>query len=129
MENMQQILSNERYNDNQIYLYKVNECWYAYERSAFYMFSICWVDAIFKVKDSRMGNAMLIAVLMKGIDRLVNPHFKILEKSDNRMIIKCTTTCKGFLHWKDRFLPLVNPLNYNKVITEFNQQTNHSYEN
>lgn len=126
MENIQQILKNEKYNDNQIYLYKEDEYWYAYERSAFYMFSICCVDGLFKVKDSRIENVMLIAVLLKRIHSMANPHLTILEESENRMVIKCSTTCKGFLHWKDRFLPLISPL---KEMNEYNEHTNYSYEN
>lgn len=126
MESIQQILRNEKYNENQIYLYKADGCWYAYERSAFYIFSICSVDNIFKVKDSRIGNMMFIAVLLKGINRMKNPHLTILEESENRMVIKCSTICKGFLHWKDRFLPLINPL---KELNEYTEHTNYSYEN
>lgn len=108
MENIQQILKYEKYNNNRIYLYKIGECWYAYERSAFYMFSICCVDSVFKIKDSDIGDKMFIAVFMKEIKKMKNPHLTILEKSEDRMIIKSRTTCKGFLHWKDRFLPLVS---------------------
>jgi len=120
MKNMQQILKSEKYNDDQIFLYKMDECWYAYERSAFYIFSICSVDNIFKVKNV---NDMFIAVSLKGINiRIKNPHFTILEESDNQIILRCSTTCKGFLYWRDRFLPFYKSI-------EKNEYTNSNYEN
>lgn len=129
MENIQQILKKERNNENQIYLYKVDDYWFAYERSAFYMFSICCVDAIFKVRDPKEENAMLIAVLKKGMDGIDNPHFSVFEKSDSSLIINCSTTCKGFQHWKDRFIPLVNDMDYVNLINEYYQYANYSYQN
>lgn len=129
MENMQQILKKEKDNYNHIYLYKVDEYWFAYERSAFYMFSTCCVDAIFKVRDPKEENAMLIAVLEKGIKGIENPHFSIFEESESSVTINCSTTCKGFLHWKDRFLPLVKYLDYVRVINEFYKHANYCYEN
>lgn len=106
MKNIQQILISEKFNDDQIYLYKMDDCWYAYERSAFYIFSTCSVDGIFKVKDA---NVIFITVSLNGINvRIKNPHFTLLEESDNLIILKSSTIYKGFLYWKDRFLPVHN---------------------
>jgi len=97
----------ERSNDKYIHLYKIDRYWFAFERSAFHLFSICYVDAVFKVRDLKEeDDAMLIAVLKNGLQEINHPQYTIIERSDNEMIIGCRTTFKGFQYWKDSLVSL-----------------------
>ena len=120
MENIQQILTKEIKNSdsNHIFLYKIDNYWFAYERSAFYLFSICNVDAIFKLPDPASENVILISVLKDEIEA-ENPNLKVLERSDSKMILDCRITCKGFLQWKEGLLPSFKEFNFAKIMNEY----------
>lgn len=100
MEAIQQILIKERTNENYIYLYNVDNHWIAYERSAFYLFSICSVDHIFRYTDSESSNTIVIAVL-KDNYRKVNPQLEIIKDTAEQIVFSCGITCKGFEYWKN----------------------------
>lgn len=107
MSDIRQILELERHNDKHIRLYRIDRYWLAFERSAFNLFSACHVDTIVKVKDMREErNSTLIAVVKNGMSGLYNPQFTVLETSDNEVLIRCRTTCRGFQYWKDSLIPL-----------------------
>ncbi|WP_165043591.1 hypothetical protein [Dysgonomonas sp. ZJ709] len=116
MEDIYQILRKERNEESNIYLYKMDDYWCAYERSAFYMSSICKVDTIFKTVNAMKESVMLITILKKRINDMKNPHLTILEQSDTNMVIKCHITCKGFLFWKESFIPVVSSPNSIEII-------------
>ncbi|MBK5719724.1 hypothetical protein JGH11_02435 [Dysgonomonas sp. Marseille-P4677] len=107
MSDIRQILELEKHNDKHIRLYRIDRYWLAFERSAFNLFSACYVDTIVKVKDMKEEqNSMLIAVVKNGMAGLYNPQFTVLERSDNEVLISCRTTCGGFQHWKDSLVSL-----------------------
>ncbi len=106
MSNIQQILEKEKSNDKHIRLYRIDGYWLAFERSAFNLFSVCNVDAIFKIKDVREeGNSILIVIVKDGEPCLFNPHFTVLDSSENEVLIVSRTICKGFAFWKDSLIP------------------------
>lgn len=107
MGDLQDILRQEKNNDRLIHLYKVGRYWFAFERSAFRLFSVFCADAIFKIKDmKKKEDSMLIAVLKDGVHHRWSPQFTVLERTENEMLIDCRTTCGGFLYWKDSLIPL-----------------------
>lgn len=97
---MQQILIRESIAKNYIYMYKVDDYWFAYERSAFYLYSICSVDHIFQYFDARHSITIAIAVL-KNNKKNLNPQFEIVEDTADQLILSCGIICKGFSHWKN----------------------------
>lgn len=101
MGDIQDILKNEKNNDRQICLYRVNKYWLAFERSAFNLFSVCNVDTVFKVKGVKKEDTMLVAVFKDDVHDMSNPQLKILEKSDTKMLIGCQIKCRGFQYWKE----------------------------
>lgn len=107
MNQITQILELERNNDRQIHLYKTDQYWLAFERSAFNLFSVYYVDSILKIKDSDEDGSFLVAIIKRGMHGLLcNPHFSVLEHSDKEILIDCRVTCGGFLHWKDSLVSL-----------------------
>lgn len=122
-ERLEQILDKEKYdsNSNYIYLYKMNGNWFAYERSAFYLFSIHRSDAIFKITNPKGKNVILVAVLKQQIKEARHSHIKVIERTENNMVLDCRITCKGFLHWKEGLLPLCDDFYSVAAINEFYQ--------
>ncbi|MDU1891374.1 MAG: hypothetical protein E6767_11865 [Dysgonomonas sp.] len=100
MDTMQQILDREKGNNNHIYLYKIDDYWFAYEQSAFYLYSICCVDAVFKYIDPDNKSVVLISVLKDGYNTTKNPQLKVVERQQNKMTLDCSIICKGFTQWK-----------------------------
>lgn len=107
MSHIEQILELERDNDRQIRLYRMDNRWFAFERSAFNLFSVYYVDSILKIKDMEEKGGLLIAIVKDGVHGLLcNPQFSVLKSSDNEVLIDCRVTCGGFLHWKDSLVPV-----------------------
>ncbi len=121
MESIQQILTKENRNcngNNHIYLYKIENYWFAYERSAFYLFSICCVDAVFKY--SYPGeNAVLISVLKSGYEKAGNPQLKVVERTENQMVLNCGIVCKGFEQWKEGLIPMFKDLYFKRIVRNY----------
>lgn len=118
MGDIYQILRKERNEEEQIiYLYKMDDYWCAYERSAFYLSSICRVDNVFKTENSLKETIILTTILKNRMNDMKNPHLTILEQSDSSMVIRCRITCKGFLFWKESFISLVSSSPYTMEIT------------
>lgn len=106
MGDIQDILRREKNNDRMIHLYKVGRYWFAFERSAFRLFSVYRADAIIKVRDIKKEDSMLIAILKEGVHHRRIPQFTMLERTESKILIDCRTTCGGFLYWKDSLIPL-----------------------
>lgn len=123
MEKLKQILDKEMCDkdDNRIYLYKMNDNWFAYERSAFYLFSINQSDAIFKIENPEEKNVILVTMLKSQVNEQKQSHLKILERSEDKMVLDCRVTCKGFLHWKEALMPSLKDVYFVDVINELNQ--------
>lgn len=122
MDNMQQILITETKNssdNSHIYLYKINNYWFAYEYSAFYLYSLCCVDAVFKYTDPEDEKPILISVLKDGYEKAGNPQLKIVERSENRMVLDCSIKCKGFQQWKDGWITLFKDQYFVQIIQDF----------
>ena len=107
MEDLHKILIREEKrsnnNSNNIYLYKVDGYWLAYERSAFYLYSICRVDYIFRCI---VNKNMLLVALLKDKDLICKPQFEITETCEEQIVLHCSIICKGFEHWKSGITPL-----------------------
>ncbi|EGJ99332.1 MAG: hypothetical protein LBT43_01335 [Prevotella sp.] len=122
MDNMQQILMKESKNDsdnNQIYLYKINDYWFAYEYSAFYLYSICCVDAVFKYVEPENKKTILISVLKNGYEKAGNPQLRVIERTEHQMVLNCGIKCKGFQQWKDGWITLFKDRYFVQIIQEF----------
>lgn len=122
MNDMQQILITEIGNSsdkNHIYLYKINNYWFAYEYSAFYLYSLCCVDAVFKYTDPEDEKPILISVLKDGYEKAGNPQLKIVERSETRMVLDCGIKCKGFQQWKDGWITLFKDQYFVQIIQDF----------
>jgi hypothetical protein len=80
--------------------------WFAFERSAFHLFSINCVDAIFKIGEMlERDDEMLVAIL--GSDQKVRKfRYDIRLESEQEIVMECRTVFKGFQFWKDSIVPL-----------------------
>ncbi|MDR2955392.1 MAG: hypothetical protein LBV43_09950 [Prevotella sp.] len=106
MSDIQQILIKENSNESHIHLYKVDKYWCAFERSAFHLFSIYNVDAVFKVEDTEQDNTMLVAIVKTEICNIENSQITIIKESDNEIVIGFRANLYGFKYWKESFTSL-----------------------
>lgn len=110
MDNLQYILSKEETISNQIYLYKIDDFWVAFERSAFYLFSLCKVDYMFQ---HTYGKETYLFVVIKDCYSINNPQLKQQSLSEGKIIFQSSIICKGFEAWKHSLLPLLTKsMNY-----------------
>lgn len=123
MDNMQQILNREKGNGNHIFLYKIDNYWFAYEHSAFYLYSICCVDAVFKYTNPVDKSVILISVLKNGYDKTRNPQLKVIERSQDQMTLDCGITCKGFQQWKDGLTTLFKDRYYIQLVHDYHHHS------
>lgn len=108
MENIAQILDSERVNDKQVRLYKTGHHWLAFERSAFNLFSVSYVDSIIKIPDMETGSNVLIAILKEGENGLLlNSKFSVLFRTEDEICLDSNVTCGGFQFLKDSLIPLL----------------------
>lgn len=110
---MKQILLKEQVVDNQIYMYKIDDFWVAYERSAFYLYSLCNIDYMFQYAFEE--ETLLIAVIKDG--KTIN-HPKLSKQVNSReqMTFDCDINCKGFEVWKYSILPLLSKNTYHQTL-------------
>lgn len=102
MGDIKQIWQREQDNNNFIHLYKIDNYWFAFERSAFYLFSTSSVDTVLKVQYLKGDSAILFAAL-KDVNRMKsnNPYLDIIQESESEIIVGCAVRCKGFSLWKN----------------------------
>lgn len=106
MLDINQILDNESYNEGQIRLYKVDNYWFAFERSAFHLFSANCVDLVFKMtKDDERREDMLVAILSNE-EKIRKCMYSVNLKSEKEIVVECRTVFKGFQFWRDNFISL-----------------------
>ncbi|HMM01835.1 MAG: hypothetical protein ACK5KN_11870 [Dysgonomonas sp.] len=105
--------------NNQIYLYKIDDYWFAYEYSAFYLYSICCVDAVFKYVEPENKKVILISVLKNGYEKAGNPQLRVVERTEHQMVLNCGIKCKGFQQWKDGWITLFKDRCFVQIIQEF----------
>lgn len=113
MNDMQRILSKEQEAGNHIYMYKVDDFWVAYERSAFYLYSLCSIDYMYQY--SLAEESLLIAVI-KDSQSVIHPKLDRLFNSREQMTFQCTINCKGFEVWKYSVLPLLSKNTYHETL-------------
>lgn len=108
MGDIKQILQREQDNNSFIHLYKIDNCWFAFERSAFYLFSTSSVDTILKVQYLKGENTILFAAL-RDVNRMksYNPHLDIIQESESEIVVGCSVRCKGFSLWKNSLTSIV----------------------
>lgn len=122
MYSIRQILLKEKANcrhNNRIYLYRIENYWFACEYSAFYLYSIDYADITFKYIHPIDKTTILVSVLKNGCENLDNPQLKIVEKTDARMILDCGITCRGFQQWKDGLMPAFKDHYFTEIIQRY----------
>lgn len=113
MNDMQQILSKEQIVDNHIYMYKVDDFWVAYERSAFYLYSLCTIDYMYQYS---LANESLLIAVIKDSRSVCHPKLDKMETSKEQMTFQCNIICKGFEVWKYSILPLLSKNTYHETL-------------
>ncbi len=103
---IEKIVQKEQDNYNFIHLYKIDNCWCAFERSAFYLFSTSSVDIILKVEHLQEDCPLLFAVVnsLNEVRRQYNFHIDVVEESDEEIIVSCNVRCKGFFLWRNNMV-------------------------
>lgn len=103
---IKQILQKEKDNYDFIHLYKIDNCWFAFERSAFYLFSTSSVDIIMKV-EYLPDDCPLLFVVFKSLSEIRmqnNFHIDVVERSEEEIIVSCNVRCKGFFLWRNNMV-------------------------
>ncbi len=105
-DDIKRILQKEKDNYDFICLYKIDNCWFAFERSAFYLFSTSSEDVILKVEYLEEDNPMLFTAIksLNGMKKQDNFHFDIVKESDSEIIVGCNVRCKGFFLWRNNMV-------------------------
>lgn len=100
---LNEILQNEVENVNTIFLYKERGAWYAYERSAFYCYSLLGVLEIDWLTCSSISmEEQVIRVRISNPDKFLQmPLLKLLKKRKRERTILCRILCGGFFYWRE----------------------------
>lgn len=99
MTDIIKILQREQEESNRIYLYEENGCWYAYERSAFYLSQMLKGIALERFivqKDT-------IWLVRAQIDFNHLPHEQLTSCSDEECILSYVPPTNHFYDWISRF--------------------------
>lgn len=101
--NFEEILQNEKINDSCIFLYKEEGgAWYAYERSAFYCYSLLGILDIDWVTLSNPVDQQLIRVRISEPEKFLHTSLlKLLKRRKTEYVILCRISCGGFIYWRE----------------------------
>lgn len=100
---LEEILQNEKINDSCIYLYQEEGGgWYAYERSAFYCYSLLGILDIDWLALSASVDQQVIRVRVSEPDKFLHTSLlKLLKRRKTEYVILCRISCGGFFYWRE----------------------------
>ncbi|MEG0012205.1 MAG: hypothetical protein RR706_08600 [Muribaculaceae bacterium] len=97
MTNLNTILSNEKNNLNNIYIYDCDGSWYAYEQSAFLFSQIFEENEIERTTEFVCVN---VGKELKFLQHQLISSVDIESVDNNQITIKCHTSSEGFEMWR-----------------------------
>ncbi|MEG0648113.1 MAG: hypothetical protein RR471_13230 [Bacteroides sp.] len=99
---LEEMLQNEKQNVGCIFLYQEEGAWYAYERSAFYCYSLLGIVDIDWLPSSVTVGEEIIRVRVSEPDKfLCTSLLKLLKKRKSEYVILCKISCGGFYYWRE----------------------------
>ncbi|MGJ0748610.1 hypothetical protein [Bacteroides thetaiotaomicron] len=101
---LKEILQREEKNTGCIFLYQEEGAWYAYERSAFYCYSLLGiVDMDWIIPFADQEECKIVRVRVSEPDRFLHtPLLRVLQKKKTEYTILCKISCGGFYYWRVR---------------------------
>lgn len=106
MVDIAHILDKEANNDRVIRLYKFDVYWFAFERSAFHLFSINCVDAIFKIDQILERDGEMLVAILGNEQEVRKFRYNIRLESEQELVMECRSVFKGFQYWRDSIVSL-----------------------
>ena len=108
---IKEILQKEEKNTGCIFLYQEDGTWYAYERSAFYCYSLLGIaDMDWITPFADKDKCKFVRIRVSDPDKFLHsPLLRVLQKEKNEYAILCKVSCRGFYYWRVWFTVMYPP--------------------